>query len=119
MEIEDHREAWARRWAAEAAVAQAEVARRRACLPTLVAILVEDFGATAVALIGSLARGEQHGHSDIDLVVSGLAAASLWKAGAKLDRAAGVHVDLIPWEDATSELRQVVMREGEILHGRF
>lgn len=119
MEFEAYRQAWADRWAAEARSAKERAQRALELLPMLVKILVEEYDATGVALIGSLARGDFHASSDIDLVVAGVPAASFYRAGAALERAAGVPVDLVPWETATDEMREVVSSEGRVLHGRL
>lgn len=118
MDLEGYRQGWIARARADADAATRASAAARALLPELVRVLVEDFGATAVILIGSLARNEFTLRSDIDLVAAGLPTTDLFKAGAALDRASGMHVDLIPWESATPDMRTVVTTEGEVLHGR-
>jgi len=119
MDIEAYRQAWTARAAAEAEANARRAEAARARLPELVRVLVEDFGATGVALIGSLTRNELTRHSDIDLVAAGIPPALFFKAGAALDRAADTHVDLVPWETATPDMRAVVASEGQVLHGRL
>ncbi len=119
MEIETYRQAWAERWAEETRRAQKRAQSALSLLPELVRILVDDYRATGVALIGSLARGDHHAASDIDLVVAGVAPSAFFKAGAALERAADMPVDLVPWESATDDMRDVVAREGRVLHGRL
>ena len=119
MDVEGYRQAWIARSRAEAEATTRAATAVRALLPDLVEILVERFGATGVVLIGSLARSELTLRSDIDLVAAGVPNALFFKAGAALDRASGMHVDLIPWESATPDMRAVVAAEGEVLHGRL
>lgn len=119
MDVEGFRQAWIARSHAQAEAATRAAAVLRAKLPELVRILVEDFGATGVVLIGSLARNELTPRSDIDLVAAGVPPARLFKAGAALDRASGIHVDLVPWESATADMRAAVAAEGEVLHGHL
>jgi len=91
MEFEVYRQAWARRWAEEG-LRDAECgAHAAALLPALVSLLVDQFQATGVVLIGSLARDDFRSDSDIDLVVAGIPAALLLKrerhsTAARLDR---------------------------------
>lgn len=119
MEIETYRQAWAERWAEETRRSVERTQRALSLLPELVRRLVDDYQATGVALIGSLARGDHRATSDIDLVVAGVAAGAFFKAGAALERAADMPVDLVPWETATEDMRDVVAREGKVLHGRL
>ena len=85
-----------------------EVARQAAVM------LRERFGATKVAVIGSLA----HGHwfsmtSDVDLAVWGLAADNYFTAVARLqDLSPQFGVDLIDAERCRQALKQAVMKEG-------
>lgn len=117
MDLAELRESWARRWDAEEArdLEAREQAMTR--LPLLVELLVKRFGARAVVLVGSLARGPFRADSDIDLVVAGLSATDFWRAGVALEDAAGRHVDLIPWEDISDEMRHTVADHGRLLHG--
>ncbi len=81
-------------------------------------LLVDSFGARRVVLIGSLARGDFRDHSDIDLVVTGIAAASFFDACAAADREAGdFAVDVIPIEDANPLVLRRIDSEGrELAH---
>lgn len=111
------KDAWSRRWAEENERARAAKDLAQAALPSLVTLLADRFGATAVVLIGSLARGEFREDSDIDLVVAGLDPTCFWRAGAALESTANRPVDLIPWEAASEELKHVVVAEGRLLYG--
>ena len=67
-------------------------------------------------LIGSLAWGDVHERSDVDVVVEGLAAdeaGSLWN---ELSEASGVPVDLLRLEDLGESFRRRVETEGEAVH---
>lgn len=119
MDIEEYRRGWLARAAEEGRRAEQLEGRLRAALPALTRILVTDFGADAVALIGSVARGETRVDSDLDLVVRGVPGERLLAAGVAIERAADVAVDLIPWESASAELRAVVLAEGTGLYGDF
>ena len=82
-------------------------------------LLYEKYGVHRVYLIGSLTDPEAfHDKSDIDLVVEGLPAHLYFKALAELWRElpAGLELDLIPFEDADSELRKRVLEEGVELY---
>lgn len=82
-------------------------------------LLVEQYGAKRVYLIGSLTRETVfHEMSDIDLVVEGLpshcyitALTHIWD---KLPE--GLQVDLIPIEEAFDSIKWRVKREGVLLY---
>jgi predicted nucleotidyltransferase len=118
MDLETFREGWAARRQAEREADERARREARAELPRLVDVLVRDFGADRVVLIGSLARGDFRAGSDIDLVARGLHGATLFTAGAALERASRRPVDLIPMEDASEALLAVMAAEGEVLHER-
>jgi predicted nucleotidyltransferase len=83
-------------------------------------VLYENYGARKVYLFGSLNEPERfHDKSDIDLVVDGLPPRLYFKALAELWRLLppGMQLDLIPFEDAASELRERVVKEGVTLSG--
>jgi predicted nucleotidyltransferase len=83
-------------------------------------VLYENYGARKVYLFGSLNEPERfHEKSDIDLVVEGLPPHLYFKALAELWRLLppGMELDLIPFEDADSELRERVVKEGVTLNG--
>jgi len=75
---------------------------------------------TKVYLFGSLRDPNTfHEKSDIDLVVEGLPPHLYFKALAELWRQLppGIELDLIPFEDADPELRELVLKEGVSLSG--
>ena len=88
-----------------------EVARRAA------AVLKEEFGASRVALFGSLARPEHfHLSSDVDLAVWGLDERLYFRAVARLlDLNPAIEVDLVEVEQARPALQAVIQREGVLL----
>ncbi|MEW6067753.1 MAG: nucleotidyltransferase domain-containing protein [Nitrospirota bacterium] len=84
-------------------------------------VLVEEFGAEQVYLIGSLISEDDFTeYSDVDIAVSGLksekyfrALSLIWELFPK-----GVEVDLIPMEDADEHLRSKIFTEGIILYDK-
>jgi len=92
-------------------VARAE--RARGIARALAASLVELHGATRVLLHGSLARGQFHERSDIDLTVEGLSPAALLEAGVALDEsAAPFNLDLISLDRLPDGLRSRIEAQG-------
>ncbi len=86
-------------------------------------LLCTDFGATTVVLFGSVARGDaatvrsDGSTSDIDLLVTGVAAKDWWDAVAAvrpLDDGA-LRVDLVRAEEASDALIAVATREGVVV----
>jgi predicted nucleotidyltransferase len=105
--------AWQRRRVAARDRDSEEATRALGIAQQLAQILVDAYGATAVILVGSLARGEFAQGSDIDLAVSGVPAELFFRAGADLERAGGgFGVDLVPLESANSYLLDAASREG-------
>ncbi|HVE82508.1 MAG TPA: nucleotidyltransferase domain-containing protein [Myxococcales bacterium] len=71
------------------------------------------FGATGVWLFGSLAWGEPHQGSDVDLLVEGVPAASWLNAVRAVEPLfAGAHVDALRAEDSPRPLVDRVGAEG-------
>jgi len=84
-------------------------------------ILVEEFGAEQVYLIGSLlSKGAFTEHSDIDIAVSGLKTEIYFKALSKIWGIfpKGMEIDLIPMEDADKYLKSRILKEGVILYDK-
>ena len=109
---------WRARVAAKERAATERRERLRAILPALVACLVDEFGATRVVLFGSMARGDVHGESDIDLLVSGLAPSKLFHATAATERIARhARIDLVPDALVRREVLDRIAVEGIVLHG--
>ncbi len=98
----------ARQKALAARLTQAwEVARRAA------ALLKEQYGATRVAVFGSLNPALFHRRSDLDLAVWGLDEKDYYCAVASLlSLAPQIEVDLIEVERTRPALRAVIEREG-------
>lgn len=85
----------------------------------LAEVLRDRYGARRVLLTGSLARGDFHSGSDIDLAVEGVRPDDFFRAGAALtDDAGGLAVDLVPIESASAEYLARLEREGIVLHER-
>jgi len=77
--------------------------------------LIDEFNATRVFLIGSLAEGGFRLNSDIDLIVEGLAPQSYFHALSCISRLAGdIEVDLIPWE--SYKYKAEVLEKGRLLY---
>lgn len=91
--------------------------RLRAGARTIADMLARDHGVQRVWLFGSLAGGTVHEHSDLDLLVEGLAVERL---GAALEAAQAVapEVDLVRLEDAPPALVALARTYGEVLFDR-
>lgn len=92
-------------------------AEAHALVPLLADCLVDRFGARRVWLWGSLAAGQFHVGSDIDLVAEGLdRETGLFRALAALaDLAPGFRVDVVPLEDTEATTRASIAREAIFL----
>lgn len=84
-----------------------------------VRILKNKYDVKKVFLIGSLAKGNVHNKSDIDLVVEGLSSDLYIKSLTELwdILPVGVELNLIPFEDAFESLKEKTIKEGEIIYG--
>lgn len=80
-------------------------------LPVAVAILRE-LGAERVWCFGSLAAGDVHAGSDLDLAVCGLSPSTWVEASGRLSRQVPVTVELVRLEDAPPTLRDRILDEG-------
>lgn len=69
-------------------------------------------------LIGSLAWGGFGEHSDIDVVVRGLAPPEATRLELGLLRALGWTVEVLRFEELPTSFGERVLREGIVLHGR-
>ena len=108
--------AWLRdRDAKRRSLAAERAERLRRALPAAVTELTARFGCTRVVLFGSLATGDVHPASDVDLWVEGLVAARHFEAMAAASARLGVQVDLVRAEDAPASLRARVEAEGVTL----
>ncbi|MCB9727200.1 MAG: nucleotidyltransferase domain-containing protein [Deltaproteobacteria bacterium] len=95
------------------ALSRAAALRER--LPAARALLVDGYGARRVVLFGSLATGEVHEGSDVDLAVEGLPKLAYFDALAALMDAMETRVDLVRLEDAPPSLAARIEAEGEPL----
>lgn len=101
----------------------------REWLPDVVQAIVDDLDPIKIILFGSLARGDEHADSDIDLVVvlpqvddKHAAAVAVRRATASLP----VPLDVIAVDDAELQRRRdeigsvlhPALREGEVVHER-
>lgn len=86
-------------------------------LRKLKAILVEKYDVNTIVLIGSFAEPDRFGfHSDIDLCVEGLPGSLYFKVvGELLLEADDFDVDIIPFEEATSEMKDKILR-GKVIY---
>ncbi|MBM4379900.1 MAG: nucleotidyltransferase domain-containing protein [Deltaproteobacteria bacterium] len=98
----------AARWSAAAE----RSARLRRGLPAVAAELIARLGCSRVVLFGSLARGDVHPQSDVDLWVEGLDAVRQFEVVAAASARLGVQVDLVRAEEAPPSLRERVQAEG-------
>ena len=100
---------------AERADIDARSTELRARAESVGQMLVRDFGARRVWLFGSLAWGTVAVASDVDLLVEGLDAGLLFRAGAAAEAIVRAEVDLLREEDAPASLMQRVRSEGVVL----
>lgn len=80
-------------------------------------ILKESFGATRVAVFGSLAHRECfHARSDVDLAAWGIAPSSFFRAVAAVTEInSGIGVDLIDADQCPDRFRERIEEEGVVL----
>jgi len=93
------------------------ILKAHSILKKLVNILIEKYGVNRIILIGSLAGQNRFGfHSDIDLCVEGLSDNRYFKAvGELLLEAGDFDVDIIPYENATPEMKRKIQK-GKVLY---
>ncbi|MBI4653687.1 MAG: nucleotidyltransferase domain-containing protein [Nitrospirae bacterium] len=91
--------------------------RAQAVLKKAIDILINEYHANKIILIGSLADKHRFGfHSDIDLCVEGLPSEFYFKAvGELLLEADEFDIDIIPIEDATPKMRELI-KNGKVLY---
>ena len=111
--------AWRERLRRESIELDQALVQARAKAKDCAALLVEQFGASEVYLIGSVSgAGRFHERSDIDLCVRGLDSHRYLQALSEVAEIAERDVDLILIEEAPPELVRRAQREGVLLHGR-
>lgn len=84
-------------------------------------LLASRYGVKRVYLFGSLIKNSiVHDRSDIDLAVEGLSSLVYFSASADVWDIApqDFTIDLVPLEDAYSELKEYILKEGELLYER-
>lgn len=80
--------------------------------------LLSDHGVEHAWVFGSVARGEDHADSDLDLLIDLPAAMGLFALGrlrAALEEVVNVHVDLVPSDGLKTAVRQAVESERVLL----
>lgn len=98
----------------ERAEARAQVLRDRS--RDAAAQIARRHGATRVWLFGSLAWGDVHEETDVDLLVEGVPH-DLWSAATKTaEDTLEAPVDLVRADEASAELMDRVLKEGVLLH---
>jgi uncharacterized protein len=116
VQFQPYLQAWQRRQARQREDDEVAAQRAMSLARDLARLLVEQYGATRVVLVGSLARGEFKSGSDIDLAVEGIAPEAFFAASAEIERVARwVSVDLVPLESARALFRDEVARRGVVL----
>lgn len=82
-----------------------------------VRFLSQQPGVMRIWVFGSVAKGRRlDWRSDLDLAVEGLPASELASVWSELDQGLGMDVDLIRIEEASSVLRDQVLRHGKLLY---
>lgn len=117
---DDYVAGWRRRLSADKARRDIRAQEAATAAQRCAHLLYANYGVRKVYLFGSLNKPETfHDRSDIDLVVDGLPPHLYFKALAELWRLLppGIELDLIPFEDAASEFRERVVKEGVTLSG--
>ena len=75
--------------------------------------LMRHYGAKKIILFGSLARGDLHIRSDIDLAVWGMPAAKFYRAVAFATGFSKTwKVDIVDGDDCSATLSEVIQKEG-------
>lgn len=89
------------------------VSEAKAAATAIAKELKARFGVSKVKLFGSLARGDFHKWSDIDLAVFGVDPADYYRAVAFASGFSDLFkVDLVDADDCSKPLRQHILREG-------
>jgi uncharacterized protein len=74
-----------------------------------------DFGITKIGIFGSVARGEQHNKSDIDIYYEGepLSLFQLSELKNTLEKTLGTHVDIVRFRDTMNQLlKNKIIKDG-------
>jgi predicted nucleotidyltransferase len=73
-------------------------------------------GATKIILYGSMARGDFHAGSDIDLCVEGLPGISYFHAVGECLRDIESPVSIVPLQNTWGYFRQRILQEGKVIY---
>lgn len=96
--------------------AKARATRLRAQAAEAVRALAAEFGIRRAWLFGSLAWGEPHAESDVDLLIEGLDARAACAAERRVAAIIDAPLDLVREEEVPIGLVERVRREGICLH---
>ncbi|MBM4320702.1 MAG: nucleotidyltransferase domain-containing protein [Deltaproteobacteria bacterium] len=88
----------------------------RARIAALVPVLAAELGAGRIFLFGSLAWGEVHEQSDVDLAVEGLPPGAEDVLAARLGDALQLTVEVVPLERAPASLQSRILADGVLLY---
>ncbi len=97
-------------------VHEQHAAQCRERLPTLVVRLAREYHFTRAWLIGSLVVGTFGEHSDVDVVVEGLADDRIGAVWGALEDGLATPVDLLRIESLSDSFRARVLREGVLVY---
>ena len=75
--------------------------------------ILKNRGCTEVYLFGSLALGDYHEKSDIDLGIKGLEKRVYFKTWAEIDREINNEIDLVDFDGEDNRFAQFMMQIGE------
>ncbi|MCL4706830.1 nucleotidyltransferase domain-containing protein [bacterium] len=120
-EYDEYLEGWRNRLALRREAGARRAERMREIASQCAAHLAQHYDVEAVYLFGSLAGGRTiHERSDIDLAVAGLPAKRYFSALKELWSflPPDAELDLVPLEDARPPLREIILREGNLLYER-
>lgn len=108
--------AWRKRFQEQAEKDKKRAKLAKKALPEAVKIL-RQHGAKRVILFGSLCSGRKfRSHSDIDLVVEGIAKTDFCRAYADLIMALNWRIDLKPLEELDLAFKESILERGEVLY---
>ncbi len=120
-EYDEYLEGWRNRLALRREARAKRAERMRGVASKCAKHLAQRYDVEAVYLFGSLAGGRTvHERSDIDLAVAGLPAKRYFSALKELWSflPPDVELDLVPLEEARPPLREIILREGNLLYER-
>jgi len=73
--------------------------------------ILKNRGCTEVYLFGSLAHGNYHEKSDIDLGIKGLEGKLYFKTWSEIERAIGNRIDLVDFDGKGNDFAQFILQE--------